>query len=206
MFRFIRTIIFVVAVCVSLVFSSNVWAQAHATYSGTGDDIVKISKPDQGLPALLVVSGNRNSRHFAIIARDNSGNRFGALVNTTEPYVGIVPVDLPPRTNTELLEIKASGSWRIQVYSIGSAQRVKVPGTFKGEGDNVLWIEGKPNRAKIYGNSASRHFAVTAYDRSGNRLGAIVNTTDRYSGTVIIPSGTILLKITAVDGWSAELQ
>jgi hypothetical protein len=195
-----------VAVCVSLVFSSNVSAQAHATYSGTGDDIVKISKPDQGLPALLVVSGNRNSRHFAIIARDNSGNRFGALVNTTEPYGGIVPVDLPPRTNTELLEIKASGSWRIQVYSIGSAQRVKVPGIFKGEGDNVLWIEGKPNRAKIHGNSASRHFAVTAYDRSGNRLGAIVNTTDTYSGTVIIPSGTLLLKITAVNGWSVDLQ
>lgn len=86
MFRFIRTIILAVAVCVSLVFSSNVWAQAHATYSGTGDDVVKISKPEQDLPALLVISGNQDSRHFAVIARDDSGNRVGALVNTTEPY------------------------------------------------------------------------------------------------------------------------
>lgn len=193
-------------VCVSLFFSSNVWAQAHATYSGTGDDVVKISKPDQDLPALLVISGNRDSRHFAIIAIDDSGNRVGALVNTTEPYAGIVPVDLPPRTNTALLEIKASGSWRIQLYSIGAAQRLKVPGTFEGEGDNVLWIEGKPNLAKIHGNFASRHFAVIAYDGGGNRLGAKVNTTDPYSGKVIIPSRTLLLKITAVGGWGVDLQ
>lgn len=206
MVRFVRTIILAVAVFVSLVFSSTVRAQAHATYSGTGDEVVEISKPDQDLPALLVVSGNRDSRHFAVTAREDSGNWAGVLINTTEPYAGIVPVDLPPRTNSALLEIKASGNWRIQLYSIGAAQRVKVPGTFEGKGDNVLWIEGKPTRAKFHGNSASRHFAVIAYDRRGKQLGVKVNTTDPYSGTVFIPNGTLLLKITAVGGWSVDIR
>lgn len=192
----------------SLVFSSDVWAQAqpHASYSGTGDDVVEISKPDEGLPALLVINGNREGRHFAVIARDNSGSRIGALVNTTEPYRGIVPVDLPPRTETTLLEINASGNWSVDVYSIGVAQKSDVPSTFEGEGDNVLWVEGDPTRARIEGNTSSRHFSVIAYDGSGNRLGAKVNTTDPYSGTVIIPNETLLLQISAVGGWSVELR
>ena len=203
---YVRTISLVVGVVATLVLNSNVWAQAHATYSGTGDDVVEISKPDEELPALLVITGNREDRHFAVIARDDSGTRIGALVNTTEPYRGIVPVDLPPRTNTTLLEISASGSWSIQLYSIGAAQKAKVPSIFEGEGDNVLWIEGDPTRAQIQGNTSSRHFAVIAYDGSGNRLGAKVNTTDPYTGTVIIPNETLLLQISAVGGWSVELR
>lgn len=206
MFRDPRNVVLVTAAVISLTLSSDSRAQAHATYSGTGGDVVEISKPSEQLPALLVVSGNRASRHFAVVARDNSGNRVGALVNTTEPYVGIVPVDLPPTTNTTLLEISATGSWQIQLYAIGAAQQVDVPGTFEGEGDNVLWIDGEPSRATIRGNAASRHFAVTAYDGNGNPLGAQVNTTDPYSGTVIVPRQTLLLQISAVGSWSVELR
>lgn len=189
-----------------LVFSSYGWAQAHATYVGTGDDVIEISKPDGKLPALLLVSGNRLGRHFSIVAWDDSDRRARLLVNTTGSYVGIVPIDLPPLTNTTLLDISASGTWNIQVYSIGAAQRIKVPGTFEGEGDDVLWIDGDPSRATIQGNAASRHFAVTAYDGQGNRLGLQVNTTKPYKGTVIIPRGTLLLEMETVDGWSVELR
>lgn len=202
----LQILLVVLLAIVPLVPSSTAWAEAHETYSGTGDDVVEISKPDKGLPALLVVSGNRASRFFAVVTRDGSGNRIGALVNTTDPYDGIVPIDLPPRTNTSLLEISASGRWNLQVWSIGAAQRVEVPGTFEGEGDNVLWIEGEPSRARIQGNAASRYFAVIAYDGSGNRLGAKVNTTDPYSGTVFMPDETLLLQVTAVGGWSVNLK
>ncbi len=52
MLRYLRTIILVVTVAGPLVFSSYVSAKAHATYSGTGDDVVEISKPDEQLPPL----------------------------------------------------------------------------------------------------------------------------------------------------------
>lgn len=181
-------------------------AQAHETHSGTGDDVVEISKPSDGLPALLMVSGNREGRHFAVIARDESGSRLGALVNTTEPYIGIVPIDLPPTSSSSLLEVSATGSWQIQIYPIGAAQQVTVPGTFEGEGDNVLWIEGDPSRATIQGNADSRHFAVIAYDGNGTPLGAQVNTTDPYAGTVIIPGQTLLLQVSAVGSWSIDIR
>lgn len=206
MFLFLRTIAFVATISVSIFYSSTVWANPFASYSGSGDDVQSISKPDKGLPALLAISGNGAGRHFAVIARDDSGNRFGALVNTTDAYAGIVPVDLPPRTNTTLLEIKATGGWRIKVYPIGAAQKASVPGVFNGDGDNVIWLKGKPKLAKVRGNSASRHFAVIAYDRSGNRLGAKVNTTDPYNGTIILPGRTLLLEINAVGGWTVDLQ
>lgn len=202
-----RALSFALAVLTIALFGSvEAWAQAHETHTGSGDDVVEISKPDDGLPALLVVSGNREGRHFAVIAHDESGGRLGALVNTTEPYVGIVPIDLPPTSSTTLLEVSATGSWRIQVYSIGAAQRITVPETFEGDGDNVLWVEGNPSRATIRGNSGSRHFAVIAYDGNGNRLGAQVNTTDPYSGTVVIPRQTLLLQISAVGTWSIDIR
>ncbi|WP_024333087.1 hypothetical protein [Desulfotignum balticum] len=206
MFLFLRTITLVFVLFFSFVFSSDVRAQPFAVYSGTGDDVQTISKPDKNMPALLAISGNSAGRHFAVIARDGSGNRVRALVNTTDAYAGIVPIDLPPRTDTTLLEIKASGGWRIKVYSIGAAQRAKVPGVFNGEGDNLIVLKGNPKLANVRGNSASRHFAVIAYDKGGNRLGAKVNTTDPYNGTIILPSRTLLLEIKAVGGWTVDLQ
>ena len=196
----------VVGVFVLAAVQSAVLAQAHETYSGSGDDLVDLSKPDEGLPALLVVQGNAAGRHFAVVARDKDGGRIGALVNTTEPYTGFVPVDLPPTTTTTLLEISASGNWQIQVYSIGSSPTVDVPGMFEGDSDSVLWMTGEASRATIQGNPDGSHFAVVAYDGRGARLGAIVNTTDPYSGTVLVPRGTLLLEVTAVGSWQVEVR
>lgn len=184
---------------------ASVHAQ-HATYSGNGDDVIQLDKPNGDQPALLTVQGNRQGRHFAVIAHTQNRNRIGALVNTTESYSGIVPVDLPPRQNTALLEISAVGSWTIQVYPIGAAQSVSVPGSYNGNGDNVLWIDGNASQAEVRGNSAGRHFAIVVYDEYGNRQGAIVNTTSSYDGTVLIPQDALLLEVSATGSWSIRLK
>lgn len=189
----------------SLVPVAPILAQ-HATYSGSGDDVVQLDKPNADQPALLTVQGNRQGRHFAVVAHTQNRTRIGALVNTTEPYSGVVAADLPPRQNTALLEISAVGSWTIEVYPIGAAQRISVPGSFNGSGDNVLWVDGNASQAVVNGNSAGRHFAVVAYDKYGNRQGAIVNTTSSYEGTVLMPQDALLLEISAVGSWSIRLE
>lgn len=102
--------------------------QAHETHSGSGDGVVRLSKPDPELPALLVIRGNAAGRHFAVVGHTASRERTGALVNTTERYFGIVPVDLPPTRKTAILEVSAEGPWEIQVYPIGAAEKLEVPG------------------------------------------------------------------------------
>lgn len=178
----------------------------HATYSGTGDDVVQIDKPEDDRPALLVIQGNRQGRHFAVVGHTQNRQRTGALVNTTEPYSGIVPVDLPPNQNTALLEVSATGAWDIKVYPIGAARKVDVPSSFNGDGDQVLWLEGDATTARITGNQTEHHFAVIAYDNYGNRLRALVNTTDSYNGTVMMPANVLLLEISTNGTWTIQLE
>lgn len=186
-------------------FVNPVHAQ-HESYSGSGDDVVRIDKPEADRPALLVIQGNREGRHFAVVGHTANRQRTGALVNTTEPYSGIVPLDLPPTENTSLLEVSASGSWTIEVYPIGAAQQVEVPGSFEAEGDRVLWIDGEPSTAHVAGNRNERHFAVIAYDQYGNRRKALVNTTDVYDGTVLMPQSVLLLQVSASGSWTIRLE
>lgn len=181
-------------------------AAQEETYSGNGDDVVRIEKPSADRPALLVIQGNQQGRHFAVIGYTASRERTGVLVNTTDPYSGIVPLDLPPTENTALLEVSATGPWSIDVYPIGAAQQVEVPGSFDGEGDRVLWIDGEPSTADISGNRAGRHFAVIAYGRYGNGQGVLVNTTNSYDGTVLLPRDVLLLEVTGTGSWTIRLE
>jgi hypothetical protein len=181
-------------------------AAQEETYSGNGDDVIRIEKPSADRPALLVIQGNQQGRHFAVIGYTASRERTGVLVNTTDPYSGIVPLDLPPTENTALLEVSATGPWSIDVYPIGAAQQVEVPGSFDGEGDRVLWIDGEPSTADISGNRAGRHFAVIAYGRYGNGQGVLVNTTNSYDGTVLLPRDVLLLEVTGTGSWTIRLE
>jgi hypothetical protein len=194
-----------VAVLVALSSTSPAKGQTKE-YSGSGDDIVILEKPDEGLPALLVVSGNSQSRHFSITSYSSSRERIDLLINSTEPYSGIVAVDLPVGTETGILEITATGSWSIDVYHIGAAPKISVENPKSDSGDNVLWIEGDASIATITGNSSERHFSIKSYNGNGNYSDLLVNTTDRYSGKVLLPKHTLLLQISAVGSWSIELQ
>lgn len=199
-----KKIIFI-SFIISLSITINAYSQ-HKEYKGSGDDIITLDKPDDGLPALLVISGNRSERHFSITGYDGNRNRTGLLVNTSDVYSGIVPVDLPPRTDTKLLEISANGPWIVQVYAIGAASKSSVGEEFQSKGDDVLWIEGDASIATVSGNSSQRHFSITAYDGSGNRSGLLVNTSDRYSGRVMVPNNTLLLEVNATGDWTIKLE
>lgn len=181
-------------------------AAQHEEHTGSGDDVVRISKPEAGFPALLVIRGNGGSNYFGVTGFTVGRERTGSLVNTTQPYSGIVATDLPALTTTALLEISATGPWTIEVYSIGAAQKIDAPGSRQGEGDNVLWVVGEAVTATIRGNLESRYFGVTAYDSSGNRLGSLVNTTDPYNGKVLLPRGLLLLEIHAEGAWGIGLD
>ncbi len=176
------------------------------TYKGTGDDILIVEKPEEGMPALLVIKGNSASSHFSITSFDASRDMLDLLVNTTEFYSGIVAVDLPVGTETTMLEVTATGSWSVEVYSIGASPKISKIKPKSDSGDNVLWIEGDASIAIITGNSKASHFAVEAYDSNGRYSDLLVNTTERYSGKVLIPKNTLLLKITATGSWSIELK
>jgi len=83
------------------------------------------------------------------------------------------------------------------------ADLLDAPGTYTGNGDSVLLLlSDSPDTATITGNAASRHFAVIGY---ANRKNLLVNTTDAYSGTVILDKDTFMFEIKAVGEWTISV-
>lgn len=152
---------------------------------------------------MVYVSGNGGSRHFAIHSYDANGNNIDLLVNTTDPFEGVLPLDFLTGEHTFGFEITATGAWTIEVRPLSTIERVSVPGEITGSGPYVFALTTAPSRATITGNSAARHFAVFSY---GNSRELLVNTTDPYDGTVRLSSDTIIIVVTADGEWAISLE
>jgi len=154
---------------------------------------------------VVIVEANSSGRFFAIIPDDQGGNQLSSLVNTTDPYKGIVAFNFDGDHATRL-EIKATDVWTIQIVPLSKARALSVPGTIQGSGDEVIVLTGSaPDTAAITGNSQSRFFAIIPYDRTSSRLSSIVNTTDPYQGTVIMDRTAAILEIKAAGAWSISI-
>ncbi len=106
-----------------------------SAYSGTGDDVVGIVKPNsEGV--LAVITGNDAREHFAVEGLD--GNQE-LLVNTSDPYTGTILLDAQGGETTQL-QVTATGRWTIVLHPVDSAPRFT--DTISGQGDGVVINEG----------------------------------------------------------------
>jgi hypothetical protein len=170
--------------------------------TGTGDAIVDI---DKGAEAALVhITGNSASRFFAVVNYDNAGEQIDLLVNTTEPYDGVRPLDFRDDEHTARFEVQADGAWTIEILPLSAIEKVEVPGEISGVGDYVFaLVAGTPDTATITGNASSRFFAVMGY---GNGIDLLVNTTDPYEGIVLLDPETLVIDVQAVGEWTIEIE
>ena len=170
--------------------------------TGSGDDIVDVEKWPG--PALARITGNSAGAHFAVINYDAQGNQIDLLVNTTDPYSGMRPLDLLDSQHTTQFEVKATGDWTIEVLPfLENATSVDVPGTVSGTGDAVLILLDEAATASVTGNAAGSHFAVLGY--GGLFPDLLVNTTEPYDGEVRVAAGSRVFVVTAVGDWTIEL-
>ncbi|MFW5486252.1 MAG: hypothetical protein ACOCJN_08850 [Spirochaetaceae bacterium JB067] len=186
--------------------SANEGEEFITMYEGMGDDFISIEKAIPDYPALMLVYGNSDERHFAITSYDETNEYLDLLVNTTDRYLGTVPLDLGSAGNTAFLEINATGAWQLIIYPIFAAERLEKNIDYYDTGDNVLWIEEEGSLLEIAGNGGERHFSVIAYDSFGNYSDLLVNTTDVYAGRVRLPSDTLILQVSAVGDWTMTLR
>ncbi len=178
----------------------DVLSTAIAARSGTGDDVVslRIDEAHRGRWLVLRVEGNAARRHFAV----KGGPRRGALVNTTDHYRGRVLIE-PGSPSTLDLEIKVAGPWSLELADADTSARL-LEDSLNGVGDDVLRWTGKQASLRFEGNSYQRHFAVVAH-MDGRRKG-LVNTTDPYSGRVLLPEGPVLLSVRATGVWRCSIE
>ncbi len=170
--------------------------------TGTGDSIVDIEKWPG--PAVVHIIGNAGGSYFGVEAFGADGNTIDLLVNTTEPYDGVRPLDFIDGQQTARFGVTASGDWQIEVLSlIDTATPLNVPGSVAGTGDAVLLLSDQADVATITGNAAGSYFGVTSY--GGFSPDLLVNTTEPYDGQVQIAPGALVLAITAVGDWTVDV-
>lgn len=170
--------------------------------SGTGDSIVDVEKGPE--PALVQIEGNAASRHFAVTSLGEGNEQLNLLVNTTEPYAGMRPLDFLEGEHTVRFEVTGEGDWTIEILPLGAIEVVSIPGEISGNGDYVFAVEGNPDTAQISGNAAGRHFAVRGYGSGFPDL--LVNTTDPYDGRVLLSADTLILEVTGVGEWTVVFE
>jgi hypothetical protein len=170
--------------------------------SGKGDAIEDFNwQPGAGL---YRISGNACGQYFGVTSYDASGRQVELLVNATDPYNGVRPLDFG-NTTTSRLEIKASCAWEISILPLQSVRTLSLPGEISGEGDDVVLLQGgTPDKATITGNASSRYFGVFSYGRSSYDV--VVNTTEPYAGDVLIEGDTLLLEVKSEDSWTIAVQ
>lgn len=166
-------------------------------YSGTGDDVVQITPPEGKY--VFRITGNQEGRHFSVKAYDSFAESIDLLVNTTSQYSGVT---YDPTQSTAMLEISATGDWTIELVSIYTMDALISGNSISGEGDAVLQVFAPVLTADIQGNDAAAHFSVKSYDMDGGYLDLLVNTTDPYSGTVMMGLDVSTLVISAEGPWT----
>jgi hypothetical protein len=171
---------------------------------GKGDSVVDAAVWDG--PAIVHITGNQGSRFFAVTNLDADNQEIDLLVNTTEPYDGVRPIDFDGRQQTTRFQVQAVGAWKIEVLPFGSIRQVDTPGDAKGKGDDVFFVCCKTlDTATIGGNQESRFFAVEVYYDDGADL--LVNTTDTYGGIVPLKAkDKAVFVVQAVGEWFVTLD
>ena len=134
---------------------------------------------------------------------DKDGNNVELVVNEIGRYQGKTFFLIPE--GDYLLEVKADGNWTIQVDQSIPEKTKKAPATFKGKGDDVIWVhlDAKLNRFK-FTHSGRRNFIVKA---NGNVL--LVNEIGNYSGTTAqnVKDATVYpISIKADGTWTMEIE
>jgi hypothetical protein len=170
--------------------------------TGTGDSVVDFDNPFS--VAIVHVTGNAASRYFGVTTYDANGNQIDLLVNTTDPYDGVRPLDFRDDEHTTRFEVSADGDWVIEIKHLFEARKLDVPGTITGSGDDVFLLLGAaPDTATIIGNAEGRYFGVFAY---GEEIDLLVNTTDPYEGTVIVDPNTLVIEVKAEGEWEITVE
>ena len=161
-----------------------------------------MDKPD--LPAIARISTTQSGGNFAVISYDSSGNRIDLLVNRIGSYSGIRPIDFLADEHTSRFEVKADGSWTIEILPLSSARSLSVPGEISGAGDDVILLYGSIPDIATTSHSGDSNFVVIAYGGWGKDL--LINEIGSYNGGVIVGSDAMILEIMADGNWSVDIS
>lgn len=172
------------------------------TYSGSGDQVIAVEKPDRGQSAIAVVTMGGDSNNI-IWALDQGLEKTDLLVNEIGPYSGQALVDLrTSRGETRFLEIRSGGSWTVELRPLSSA--ASFANQASGAGDAVLRYTRSGGAVARFTHDGESNFIVWAY-RDDGRSDLLVNEIGSYDGSTAI-RGPAWLEVRADGNWTIDVS
>ena len=174
-------------------------AFADISLSGTGDSVKAFTIPASSAAiATLTYTGSGN---FIVHTLGVDGSDNDLLVNVIGRYSGTVLFDTS--LHSTALQVETTGSWTATIKSPSKARAWSPSSAASGQGDDDLRLNptssGLTTITLRYAGDGN--FIVKAYGSSSDLL---VNEIGAYSGTVAVPSGTVLLTVEAAGSWTIQ--
>jgi hypothetical protein len=170
-----------------------------APLDGDGPASVDIIK-DPSVPLAAYITANAAAQTCGISNYDAAGDQLDVLVDTSEPYEGIRPVDLGAGQPTSRFQVDCQGPWHIELRDASTLVGVGPGETRQHRGDDVFVVRGA-HTLSISGNAGARHLGVQAYDLSNRQAAQLVDTSTPFQADVITPENVLL--VVQTDGeWS----
>lgn len=174
-------------------------AFAPIELTGRGDKVVRFTIPETA--AAIAEASHRGDSNFAIQSLAEDGSTNDLLVNEIGDYTGTVLFDEGDGEHSVAFQVTADGAWTITVKPVTDARPWAGDAELTGRGDDVIYVSPATTGLTIVAiaHQGESNFAVQSY---GDENDLLVNEIGEYSGQTTIPSGTIVLAITADGRWS----
>jgi hypothetical protein len=168
------------------------------TYTGRGDKLLKIKKPEEGaVPVTITYTGGYSN--FVVEALDSSNESTDLLVNEIGSFKGTVLLDADGG-ETAKLKIQASGKWKVVIKPLSATRQISTAAT--GKGPDVLLYAGDDAATLTFTNKGDANVVVQWMTEDGGDL--LVNDIGNYKGELALTPGPGILTI---DGgsWTAKV-
>jgi len=168
------------------------------SFSGEGPGKIQLSTWDG--PAVLHLTALDGSAPFHVVA--TSGLDFHDLIeseSSVDEYRGII-VD-----SSSKMEIRIEGdrTWKVEVLPVQTASFdvLQVPGTYSGQGNRVILLEGKHSVA-TFDTGSSTKFDAWALGESQKWEHLKITSKGDYKGKSVLPNQTRVIIVSASGPWS----
>lgn len=172
---------------------------------GKGDSVV-ILEHYSGQPALLDIS-HTGSSNFVVYGYNADREKTELIVNTIGNYSGRRLINIYKSDSIAMLEIAADGEWEVKVKPFDidyMNQSQYLGGTYRGSGDDVVFIMGGSSGMITVKCSHDSNIAIWAHGDSGVDL--LINDIGPYEGTKILPKDTWMLVINSLYPWEMSIE
>ena len=176
---------------------------AKQTFSGVDDDVITI-KPFK--EAAIIIGQYTGEDNFIVHPVDSAGRQGMSWFNEIADWSGTV-YQAPSSKSWAGFAVKAIGEWTITIAPITSAPLVN-PKSFADNGTKVVKFNKTSTGLKkmTAKHSGEGNFIVIPINSKGSRSFSGVNEIGQYSGTTLLPSGTLYLAVIADGDWTISIK